>query len=226
VIPGKDTYFNKLHNYHWDRPATNHVWYFTLVIFLFNGTVNAIQQTDFLTTIFPELLSKVSVFQIAYPSVFTIAVVSANALLGVWAIIWYNLDAKRRLDRLGLNNQQTRRALLSYFGPVGLLVGSEHEFSMHWEHYDANNLLANLVKVLHGWSGQRIVIVVLAVTAIVCLANYYRDQLSAVLPNVVRGRVLVSIVVLIIIGIIVAAFITGGGNSSAAGPGPVLSASD
>jgi len=215
LLSGKATYFNKLRVQRWDTKAANHVWYLTLAIFLFNGIVNAILQTDFLTTIFPQLLNRVSVFQVVYPSVFSIGVWSVNLFLMAWASFWYGQDAKRRLDRLKLNDEQINRAFGAYFGPIYGFVISEDAFSMHWDKYGANNLIANLVKVLHG-HGQLIVIVVLASALIISIAYLCREAIKEWIPIAVRG-VFVSVVFLTMGSVVAVAFFGAGANIKVVG---------
>lgn len=220
VVP-EQSHINRVKRHNWNTAAAYHVWILSLAIFFINGILHAVQQLDihFLTT------TPLEHFEIPF-----VSHLSANTLLAVFinAVVWITVCVFYVSDggewEIGeLEPKQRIGATVTYFGHVGLAFGLQDYIAGHWERFELKYLVGELLKLVHTWSGQSILIAIVIVVPAILLAMRYRKPVgdAAATPRAI-GAVLVSMTVLMIAATL-AVFFLSGGNSKAALSGPVIS---
>jgi hypothetical protein len=201
----------------WKEYMAERVWIFTLTIFLANGFLHAIEQTNLLTA---RPFEAYHLPFIGHLSVNSLLLILVNVLLWMLVVFFYIKDAGT------WENGNTRHAFVAYFGHVGAAWASEDLINMYWEHWGTRERIGESVQWLHASSGQNILFGVLAVGGAVLAAIWSRAWLGEFNPTAKFMKVAVLISIALIVVITLVTLLVGGGGSIATLPGQVISQSN
>jgi hypothetical protein len=205
VIP-KEGHIHRVMVRGWNRAAAVRVWIFALVIFLANGVLHTVEQTNLLAA---RPLEATRIPFVAHLSINSLLSLSVNALLWFLVIFSYIRDADN------WENGNTRRAFLAYFGHVSAAWASEDLISMYWEHWGTKERIGELVRWLHALSGQNILFGILALSAAVAAGIQCRTWLGEFNPTAKFMKVMVISIAVIIVIAVVAVLVSGRGSIAA-----------
>jgi hypothetical protein len=205
VIP-KESHIHRVMVRGWNRPAAVRVWIFTLIIFLANGFLHTIEQTNLLTA---RPLEALQIPFVQHLSVNSLLSISINVSLWLLVVFFYIRDAEN------WRNGNTRRAFVAYFGHVGAAWASEDLISMYWEHWGTKERIGESVQWLHASSGQSILFGIISISAAVVAAIWCRAWLGEFNPTAKFMKVMVISVAVIIVVAVVVVLMSGAGSVAA-----------
>jgi hypothetical protein len=214
ILVPKESHIHRVMVRGWYRSAGEHVWIFTLAIFLANGTLHTIEQTNLLTA---TPLDHSRVPFVEHLSINALLSLSVNVLLWFLVIIFYIKDAG------AWKPGNTKRAFVAYFGHIGAAWGSEDVINMYWEHWGTKERIGESVRWLHQSSGQHILVGIIAISTAVGAAMGFRTLLGEVNPTPKFMKLAVFLSIALIAAIALVAFLVSGGGRIAALPSQVIS---
>jgi hypothetical protein len=144
-------HINKIQHRTWNKAAARHAWTLALIVFFANGVLHAVGQTRLLTG---------TPLETSHLSANTVLWLVVNGFLGLVVLGSYTRDAIKR------RNFGRPKPALKYFGRVFAAWGFEDLISMYWEHYGTKEHVGELLRWLHTWNGQSILIAISALTVL------------------------------------------------------------
>lgn len=153
-------HINQMRAASWNTSAAKHAWALALIMFLANGVLHALEQTKLLAAT-PFDASKAPF----------VAHLTANTLLWlvVNLVLWFVVLISYWNDARNWQSDNGGRAL-KYFGTVFAAFAFEDFINMNWEHYGTKERIGELLRWLHSWSGQYILIAISVFILLVWIA--------------------------------------------------------
>ena len=166
-----ERHINKIKHRNWNKAAARHAWTLALIVFFANGFLHAIEQTRLLTGT-PLETSQIPI--LARLSANALLWLIVNGLLGVVVLVAYTVDA------INWGNFGHPKPALKYFGRVAAAWAFEDFINMYWEHYGTKERIGELLRWLHAWNGQSILIAISALIVVLYITLRRRSVQGAV----------------------------------------------
>jgi hypothetical protein len=205
IVRPRSKYIAKVMHYNWSETAANHVWIFTLAIFLANGVMHAFAQTTWLA---PDGSPSPPLGDYHIPFAANISIGALlrslfNLAFGLGVLIFYIWDSYNHELRIEITKRAT-----AYFGPVVAAWGAEDVISMYWDHYETRGAVVELTQRLPTWAPEYVLAAIVLAVLVSPICWFCRKKIYGMIvaPSILGTFLSVAAVT---IGVVVALILTG-----------------